>query len=116
MWIFMLRRLAVYLERPEMVDGAMQNLRSGLLTLAGGLATLFGAVLVIMLMAGLKYSFARWLVGSIAISTFGGLIKIMVVLREGDSFVGFFLAPTGIPFVFKYYDGVGSMRTVIANR
>jgi hypothetical protein len=116
LWMVSLQRLALYLNRNEMAEHALQLLRSGLLTLLGSLATIFGAALVIMLIATMKFAFVRYLVGFVALSIFGGLVKIAAILREGDSFFGFFLAPTGVPYVLRYFDQIDSLRTVIARR
>jgi hypothetical protein len=115
-WVIALRRVGVFLGQAGVKEGTMQNLKSGLLTLAGGLVSLFALVLVAIIIASLKYPFARSLVGVIALSMFGGIVKIAAVVREADSFFGFLLAPTGVPFVWSYYELISGLRVVLDRR
>jgi hypothetical protein len=100
----------------ELVDETVRTLPRGLATilLAGVLLSLL--IGFIFLLASLSHPRGRLFLCSMFISAFLGLMRIAAATRFFDSMVHFLLFPTGILFVFKYLDLIGSVRTVIWRR
>jgi hypothetical protein len=116
LWMLFLRRLAVYLEQEELAGDTVRTLVRGLATLLLAVIFLTLAILFVLLVVHVGYPFVRFMLCIVALSTFLGLMRVAAASRYFESMLHFVLFPTGILFVFKYLDLIGSMRMVIWRR
>jgi hypothetical protein len=93
MWIGSLVRLGKILRRPELAEECRRTLVHGIRVAVVCTITLMVGGLAMMLIV--RYPIAFWAVGPMF---FGALATIAFSLGGFDSFLGFFFAPTAIPF------------------
>jgi hypothetical protein len=117
LWMCFLRRVGRFLDRPEFSTEAMQTMVSGLKTLVVTVAFLFMVVGMVMLIVQIKFVFARYALFTTSVSVFLACVRIALAVGQIDSFSGFFLGPTGIPFIMnRHLAMIGSLRMVIERR
>jgi hypothetical protein len=116
LWMLFLRRLAVYLHQDEIAAETVRLLVRGLGMMLLAVVLLTALIGFIHLLVYLKYPFMRFVLITVVISMFLGMMRIAAATRFFESMVHFLLFPTGILFVFKYLDVIGSLRMVIYRR
>jgi hypothetical protein len=117
LWMCFLARVGRYLGRPEFTSEALRTMASGLTTLIATVFILFLIMVMIMLIVWIKILFARYALFVTSVSVFLACVRIAIAVGRIDSVVGFFLAPTGIPFIFnRHLSLVSSLRGVLERR
>jgi hypothetical protein len=116
LWLLFLRRLAFYLHQEEIAAETVRMLLRGIFMMLLAVVLVTVAMLYISLIVYVKYPLARFTLVAMAITGFLGLMRIAAATRFFESMLHFLLFPTGILFVFKYLDLIGSVRMVIYRR
>jgi hypothetical protein len=117
LWMWFLARVGRYMDRREFSTEAWRTLASGLTTMIGSLLMLFMVAGIIMIIVYIRITLARYILFVTAVSVFLACVRISLAVGRIESATGFFLAPTGIPYIFnRHLPLVSSLRVVIERR
>jgi hypothetical protein len=116
LWMFFLRRTAVYIKQPEIAEEARRTFWKGLWTMVLLAVLLMVLILYGSLLIYVKLQFLRYFLIFLGVTVFLGMIRIAAVTSYFESVVHFLLFPTGMLYILTYLNLIGSVRMVIWRR